>query len=87
MSICSAPTPSGELICGMKFPSLGSPLIRLPPVVTKRVYQSTVASEKSLAPMKLHPATSSLCNAWAAAMNSSHVEAGWRPASSNRSLR
>ena len=47
-----------------------------PPVVMKRVYQSTVASEKSLAPMKLQPATSPLFSFWAAALNSSQVLAG-----------
>lgn len=59
----------------------------LPPVVMKRVYQSTVASEKSLAPMKLQPATSAELSFWAAALNSSQVAAGFRPAASNKSFR
>ena len=79
--------PSGELTCGLKFFSFGLPVISSPPVVMKRVYQSTAASEKSLAPMKEQPATSSVWSFCAAALNSSQVLAGCRPAASNRSLR
>ena len=72
----------------MKFFCFGSPVISLPPVVMKRVYQSTVASEKSLAPMKLQPATSSLWSFIAASLKSSQVfGAAAGPAASNRSLR
>ena len=87
MSICSAPTASGLFRLGMKSLVAGLPDMSWPPVVMNRVYQSTVASEKSLAPMKLTPATSSVFSAWAAAIISSQVVAGCRPAASNRSLR
>ena len=36
----------------------GLPVISWPPIVINRAYQSIVASEKSLSPMKLQPATS-----------------------------
>src|SRR5262249_59693240 len=40
ISICSAATPSSVSTWGRKSLLLGSPLINLPPIVMKRVYQS-----------------------------------------------
>ncbi len=87
MIICSAFSPSAEATFGLKSLVPGEPVIRVPPMVMKRVNQSTVASEKSLAPMKDAPATSPVCSFTAASWNSSQVVAGLRPAASKRSLR